>query len=61
MNSLEIRTLLLATLLTSILYAANGAAQSKEPNNVVPKNYNEMTVAQLEAAMAAGNTSHRRS
>ncbi len=54
MNSLGIRTLCLATLLTSILYAANSTAQSKQPNNVVPKNYNEMTVAQLQAAMAAG-------
>ena len=51
--SRTLRTLLLATLLTSILYAANGAAQSNEPNNV-PNNYNEMTVAQLEAAMTAG-------
>lgn len=49
----NLRTILLATLLTSTLYAASGVAQSKEPNNV-PKNYNEMTVAQLEAQMAAG-------
>src|SRR5580704_8189727 len=47
----KLRTLLLATLLTSILYAASSAAQSATPG---PKNYNEMTVAQLEALMAAG-------
>ncbi len=49
----KLRTILIATLLTSTLYAASGVAQSKEPTNV-PHNYNEMTVAQLEAAMAAG-------
>jgi amidase len=53
MMSPKLRIILLATLLTSTLYAASGVAQSKEPNNV-PKNYNEMTVAQLEAQMAAG-------
>ncbi len=54
MNSLTLRSFFLATLLASILYSASGAAQSKEPNNV-PHNYNEMTVAQLEAAMASGH------
>src|ERR1035438_5972406 len=53
MMSPNLRTILLATLLTSTLYAASGVAQSKEPTNV-PHNYNEMTVAQLEALMAAG-------
>jgi amidase len=53
MISPKLLTLLLATLLTSSLYAADNAAQSKEPNNT-PKDLNEMTVAQLEAAMAAG-------
>ncbi len=51
MISPKLRTLLVATLLTSILYAASSAAQSATPG---PKNYNEMTVAQLEALMAAG-------
>jgi len=53
MMSPNLRTIVLATLLTSTLYAASVAAQSKEPNNA-SKNYNEMTVAQLEALMASG-------
>ena len=51
MISPKLRTLLVTTLLTSILYATGSAAQSATPG---PKNYNEMTVAQLEALMAAG-------
>ncbi len=51
MISPSLRTILLATLLTSTLYAAISAAQSATPD---PKNYNEMTVAQLEALMASG-------
>jgi amidase len=48
-----LRALSLATLLTSSLYAASGAAPAKEPGNS-PKNHNEETVMQLEAEMAAG-------
>lgn len=51
MISPKLRTLLVTTLLTSILYATGSAAQSATPS---PKNYDEMTVAQLEALMAAG-------
>ena len=51
MISPKLRTLLVTTLLTSILYATGSAAQSATPG---PKNYNEMTVAQLEALMASG-------
>jgi amidase len=53
MISPTLRTLFLATLLTSSLYAASGAAPAKEPGNS-PKNHNEETVMQLEAEMAAG-------
>jgi amidase len=53
MNSLTLRTLLLATLLASPLTTARAAAQSNQPNDV-PKDHNEATVAQLEAEMAQG-------
>jgi amidase len=47
------RTLLVAALLSLPLAAANDAMRNNESNDA-PKNHNEWTVAQLEAAMAAG-------
>jgi amidase len=51
MKFFTVKTLLITTLLASTLVAR--AAQPVSQGNV-PKNYNEWTVAQLEAAMAAG-------
>jgi amidase len=48
-----LRTLLLIALLSLPLAAADKAAQNSEPKDF-PKAHNEWTVAQLEAAMAAG-------
>ena len=48
-----VRSLLLAALLALPLAAANDATRNSDSNDV-PKQHNEWTVAQLQAAMAAG-------
>jgi amidase len=48
-----LRTFLLAALLALPLAAANDATRNSESNDA-PKNHNEWTVAQLQAAMASG-------
>jgi amidase len=48
-----LRTFLLATLLALPLAAANDATRNSESNDA-PRNHNEWTVAQLQAAMASG-------
>ena len=53
MIALALRTLLVATLLTSPLFAASGAPQSN-PSNPDRRDHNEETVAQLEHEMAHG-------
>ena len=53
MNSHTLKTSLLTSLLMLALVAGSNAAQPNNGNNS-PKNYNEWTVQQLQAAMSAG-------
>jgi len=54
MNSRRLKTSLLTSLLMLALVAGSNAAQPNNGNNNTPKNYNEWTVQQLQAAMSAG-------
>ena len=56
MNTHTLKASLLTPLLMLAFVAGSNAAQPATPGNG-PKNYNEMTVAQLEALMASGKLS----